>query len=693
MKQFFAVLFTAVLVVPAFGYNRLTLYYSDGSSALMKRSSVASIPFYLNSLIAPGLQSSASGTAVTVISTGSDPVSAAHGAQAVWNSVATSAARFAVLGTTTSGISSADNQNTIAVGSTASDLSVLNGAVAVTVNTPAGFAVGTTPTGDVTDSDIVLNPAIAFSTDGSTAYDLQAVLTHEFGHTLGLNHSGLLGATMFQYAELTARYLSSDEVSFTSAIYPAAGASFGTIAGKVVASDGSAVQSALVEMIDTANGNALTAFTGTDGSYSVEGPAGSYVIYAEPLTGTSVVEAGNLYLLSTTVVTSNFEPTVLGGTGTPTSVAVTAGATAAVPTLTVAAGNSSLTPPFAGLAAAAGTGGSISVIPDAPLVVPSGQSVDICLIGGGIDGTVTVTALGQGISVQPGSVRVDPTLTFGGSLAGLPLVRLTLNIAAHQAPTLASLIVTKGTNVLAMSGQLILVPPTPVVSGVQDAESARTTIVPGEWVAIYGSNLASSTSIWSGANFVYGNYLPTFLSGVGVQFNGTPAAVYFVSAGQIDVQAPSGLSGSVAVVVTNNGAPSASFKATAVASAPSLFIYPAGGNLYPAAVHLNGTLVGDPAVEPGTSKAQPGETIIFYVNGLVSSQAGTIVGSAVTYANPVTVTVGTATSTASFAGLVAAGEYQLNVAIPTGLAAGNYPISVSVQGQTSPTGVTIPVGN
>ena len=93
-----------------------------------------------------------------------------------------------------------------------------------------------------------------------------------------------------------------------------------------------------------------------------------------------------------------------------------------------------------------------------------------------------------------------------------------------------------------MTGFLVIVPPTPVISAVQDAESARTTIVPGEWVAIYGSNLASATSIWGNSDFVNGNLLPVTLNGVRVQFNGSPAPVYVAAPGQINVQAPAGLS-------------------------------------------------------------------------------------------------------------------------------------------------------
>jgi uncharacterized protein (TIGR03437 family) len=169
----------------------------------------------------------------------------------------------------------------------------------------------------------------------------------------------------------------------------------------------------------------------------------------------------------------------------------------------------------------------------------------------------------------------------------------------------------------------------------------------------------------------------------------------------MNVQAPSSISGSgqVSVVVTNNGSSSAAFTATVAPNAPSLFIYGAGSKTYAAAVHANAPagcavpcIIGDPAVTPGTAKAKAGETVILYVNGLGASPSGTIIGSPVNYTNAVTLTVGGQTVTASFAGLVAAGEFQLNVTLPSGLAPGDLPISVSTQGQNSPTGVTIPIG-
>jgi hypothetical protein len=243
MKRFALVL---ILAPAAFGYIRLHLSLSDGTSNAIQRTDVSALQYYINEQIAPGLTSSLSGKAVTVISSGSSPVAAIRSAAATWNSAPNTTVHFNALKTTSKVIDPADGQNTIAVATTAGDLSTLNGAIAITPTMVV-------PSTGALDSDIILNPAIAFSTDGSTGADLQGVLTHEFGHALGLSHSGLLGAVMFQSSEqcfgaqcvaaLGQRYLSADEMAFASSVYPSGNTSLATITGKIVASDGSPVQS------------------------------------------------------------------------------------------------------------------------------------------------------------------------------------------------------------------------------------------------------------------------------------------------------------------------------------------------------------------------------------------------------------------------------------------------------------------
>ncbi|HZL57021.1 MAG TPA: hypothetical protein VFC21_08070, partial [Bryobacteraceae bacterium] len=167
---------------------------------------------------------------------------------------------------------------------------------------------------------------------------------------------------------------------------------------------------------------------------------------------------------------------------------------------------------------------------------------------------------------------------------------------------------------------------------------------------------------------------------------------YYISPTQLDVQVPSGVSGTVPVTVTYNGATTASFNATVAPNAPALFAYPSGSNTFAAATHASGQTIGDPAVTPGSSKAAAGETIVLYVNGVASSPSGVLINAPISYSAPVTVSVGTATGTVVYAALTLAGVYQLNVVLPSGLAAGTYPIGIQTAGQTSQTGVLLPVG-
>jgi uncharacterized protein (TIGR03437 family) len=114
--------------------------------------------------------------------------------------------------------------------------------------------------------------------------------------------------------------------------------------------------------------------------------------------------------------------------------------------------------------------------------------------------------------------------------------------------------------------------------------------------------------------------------------------------------------------------------ANAVASAPGLFTYALGGKTYPSAL-FNGTytIVGDPALYGSAQKVKAGGIIQLYATGLGSSPAGNLISSAITFSSPVTVSIGSANVTASFAGLVEVGLFQINFTVPAGLADGDYP--------------------
>lgn len=208
-------------------------------------------------------------------------------------------------------------------------------------------------------------------------------------------------------------------------------------------------------------------------------------------------------------------------------------------------------------------------------------------------------------------------------------------------------------------------------------------LVPGSWAQVQGTGLANVTRIWTGYDFLnLGSNLPSSLSGVQVMVNNLPASVYYISPAQINFQVPSGVTGTASVQVINNGTGSNTVTAATSASAVTL-----NGVNYPAAVFAeSGGYVGDPSVA-GFRAAGPGNHIELYATGLAAEPSGVI--PTASGISGVTVTVGSVTVPADFAEQTPyVGEFQINFTVPQPFAsmpAGNYPISISLNGVSSPT--------
>ena len=185
--------------------------------------------------------------------------------------------------------------------------------------------------GEILDADVELNPDVLFATPGAlagnpSAYDLESVLTHELGHTLGLAESPIAGAAMFPFAPSPGTFrggraspaspdapLADDDRAGLRVLYPGASA-YGMIRGRILpvnplslsnlppTAPGMAVTGyygAHVVAVDAATGSVIAGAvsgwtcdpaaqkTSFDGSYTIGGlPLGSsYIVYAEPLTG------------------------------------------------------------------------------------------------------------------------------------------------------------------------------------------------------------------------------------------------------------------------------------------------------------------------------------------------------------------------------------------------------------------------
>jgi uncharacterized protein (TIGR03437 family) len=222
---------------------------------------------------------------------------------------------------------------------------------------------------------------------------------------------------------------------------------------------------------------------------------------------------------------------------------------------------------------------------------------------------------------------------------------------------------------------------------VTNAASFTSGLASATWIAIFGTNLSQSTYTWQPTDIVNGQ-LPKSLQGVSVTINGVDAYVEYTSATQINVLAPDdATAGPVQVVVTSAGQPSNSFSVQKQSFAPAFFM--SGSTSYAAAQHADYSLVD--AAHP----AQPGETIMIYGTGFGPTNppvaTGQLVAMAEPLANSVQISIGGINVNASFAGLIEAGLYQFNVAIPAGLANGDAGLTAVIGGTQTQTGISIPV--
>jgi uncharacterized protein (TIGR03437 family) len=244
-------------------------------------------------------------------------------------------------------------------------------------------------------------------------------------------------------------------------------------------------------------------------------------------------------------------------------------------------------------------------------------------------------------------------------------------------------------------------PPAPLISLVANAEGESSTIAPNTWIEIKGSNLAPVVSspdcapgyCWQGSDFV-GGKMPTQLDKVAATVNGKNAFVYYISPTQVNVLTPpDAISGSVQVVVTNNGATSSTFNAQAATIAPSFFVF--NGGPYLAATHVNGSLIGPTTLFPKlTTPAKPNETIVLYANGFGPTSTPIVSGSISQSGSlsplPV-VKIGGANATVQFAGLVAPGEFQFNLVVPANTPDGDQTIVATYGNQSTQAGTLITI--
>ena len=243
-------------------------------------------------------------------------------------------------------------------------------------------------------------------------------------------------------------------------------------------------------------------------------------------------------------------------------------------------------------------------------------------------------------------------------------------------------------------------PPAPSIAAVVSAASWQAgPVSPGEIVTIGGTGLGPSTS--SSLMLDANGKVSTTLDGVQVLFNGIAAPQTYVSGVQINAVVPYEVAGAanLSLQVSAGGQTSQAFPLKLASAAPAIFTAD-GSGAGPAA-----SLNQDYSYNGPSNPAAKGSYVVLFVTGEGEADPGGVTGQVTTVAaappltpqpllSPVTVSVGGQPALVAFYGEapdMISGVMQINVQIPASVPSGNLPISVSIGGIGTQSGVTVSV--
>jgi len=289
--------------------------------------------------------------------------------------------------------------------------------------------------------------------------------------------------------------------------------------------------------------------------------------------------------------------------------------------------------------------------------------------------TVNVSVNAQGLA--GGTYMGSVTITPGGATTPAQTVSVTLTVTAIQPPQ-----------------------PTTVTS---NAGNVAGAIAPGELITIKGTLLGPASPPNGGLFTVNAQGgVSNTLDGVQVLFGGIPGTPIYVSATQINVTVPWEIAGqlSTSILIDYNGTLSSPISVQVSPTvAPSFYTTNSTGSGQAAAINEDGSFNG-PAGTAGSKPAPAGTVISLYGSGGgVTTPAGTT--GSVSPSNQllyiggtVSATIGGQPATVEFIGAapgLVTGVIQVNLLVPAGVTGNNLPVSLTLDGITTPVGATVAV--
>ena len=424
--------------------------------------------------------------------------------------------------------------------------------------------------------------------------------------------------------------------------------------------------------VTSASGSAGISFTVTPTTTS----GGSW-LSASASSGTTPFSLLSIIVNSSTLgagtYTGNIKITPSGGTAVnvPVTLTITAAATiSTTPTSLTFSYRLGDAAPAAQPLTVSGSGATFTAT-----ATSSGNWLVVTPTTGTVPGTVNVSINKNNITAT-GTLLGTVVVAAAGGASGSTTVNVTLNV----------------TSLL------------PTLSRVTNAASyAANAISPGEIITLFADDPthpigpATPARLTLDAN---GN-VATSIGGVQVTVAGYNCPMIYASPSQVSAVVPYEVKilGSATVLVKYLGQSSNGILMNVVTTAPGLFTTNASGT-GPGAI-LNSDLSPNTAANP----AARGDIVVIYMTGEGETSPGGVTGKVTTVASPPapltpgpllqpSVTIGGQPANWTFAGEApgfVSGVMQLNVVVPTNIAAGDQPIVVTLGGVPSQQGVTLSV--